>query len=217
MSRRLSDKDKSRIIELRNQGLSYSEIGIEVGCCYVSARRICDPGYAAIGNKRSRERQRTPEVRAAAAKFSKTPEYRDKKNSIQRSPKSMVRERDYRRNRYATDIQFRLQLILRNRLRTAITGGYKSGSAVSDLGCTIAEFRVYLEKQFLPGMSWENHSRYGWHIDHIRPLSSFDLTDREQLLEACNYTNMQPLWAIDNLEKSKKLAVETTRQLALLA
>ena len=51
-------------------------------------------------------------------------------------------------------------------------------------------------------MSWENHSQTGWHIDHIKPLSRFDLSDREQFLEACHYSNLQPLWAEDNLSKS---------------
>jgi hypothetical protein len=51
-------------------------------------------------------------------------------------------------------------------------------------------------------MSWDNWGTHGWHIDHIIPLSSFDLTDREQFLKACHYTNLQPLWAADNIRKS---------------
>jgi hypothetical protein len=48
-------------------------------------------------------------------------------------------------------------------------------------------------------MTWDNWTTDGWHIDHIKPLaSSFDLTDRKQFLEACHYTNLQPLWAKDN-------------------
>ena len=54
-------------------------------------------------------------------------------------------------------------------------------------------------------MTWDNWTTDGWHIDHIKPLSSFDLTDRKQLLEVCHYTNLQPLWAKDNLIKSDKL------------
>jgi hypothetical protein len=55
-------------------------------------------------------------------------------------------------------------------------------------------------------MSWDNYGKYGWHIDHIKPCSSFDLSDRKQLLECFNYRNLQPLWALDNLKKGSKLA-----------
>ncbi len=54
-------------------------------------------------------------------------------------------------------------------------------------------------------MTWDNYGLYGWHIDHIKPLASFDLTDREQFLEACHYTNLQPLWAEENLSKGNKI------------
>jgi hypothetical protein len=95
----------------------------------------------------------------------------------------------------------RLSTNLRSRLNRAIRGSYKSGSAISDVGCTIPELKAYLESKFKPGMTWENYGRTGWHIDHIEPLAKFDLTDREQLLQACHYSNLQPLWAEENLMK----------------
>lgn len=64
------------------------------------------------------------------------------------------------------------------------------------------ELRAHLETRFLPGMTWENYG--AWHIDHVRPLASFDLTDRAQLLQACHYTNLQPLWARDNRSKGAR-------------
>jgi len=111
----------------------------------------------------------------------------------------------YRNNKLKTDIQFKLSCILRNRLNTAIKENFKIGSAVRDLGCTIDELKIYLESKFQNGMCWSNYGKDGWHIDHIIPLASFDLTDRNQLLEACHYTNLQPLWAKDNLSKGDRI------------
>lgn len=111
--------------------------------------------------------------------------------------------RDHIKNRKLTDINFKLADSLRCRLRSAIKKNTKTGSAVRDLGCTIEELKVYLEKQFKDGMTWQNHGK--WHIDHIIPLISFNLEDREQFLKACHYTNLQPLWAKDNLSKGGKI------------
>ena len=110
-----------------------------------------------------------------------------------------------RRNNYIkTNIQYKLSCRLRTRLYCALQGNFKNGSAVKDLGCSIDELKTHLESKFQLGMTWDNWSFEGWHIDHIKPLASFDLTDRKQLLLACHYTNLQPLWAIDNLSKGDR-------------
>ena len=111
--------------------------------------------------------------------------------------------RIYFRNRYRSDIQYRLKNILRARLNAAVKGNFRSGSAVRDLGCTIEKFKRYLESLFKSGMSWGNYGSL-WQIDHIISLSSFDLTDRGQLLSACNYKNLQPMFSVDNLRKSDR-------------
>jgi len=106
----------------------------------------------------------------------------------------------YSKNRYNSNIQYRLAKLLRVRIRDSLKNQkLKTGSAVRDLGCSIEELKIYLEKRFQPHMSWENQGQ--WHIDHIIPLSKFDLTNREQLLKACHFTNLQPLWAKDNKTK----------------
>jgi len=110
-----------------------------------------------------------------------------------------------RRYRYQNDTQFKMQMRLRGRLVDAISSSQKAGSFVRDLGCPVHELKHYLESKFQEGMTWDNWGLYGWHIDHIIPLSSFDLTDRAQFLKACHYTNLQTLWAEDNLKKSDKV------------
>jgi len=109
------------------------------------------------------------------------------------------------KDRLRHDICFKLAKRLRSRLFSAVKTNQKTGSAIKDLGCGIKELKIHLEKQFEPGMTWDNHGLHGWHIDHIRPLASFDLTDIEQVRVACHYTNLQPLWAIDNLKKGNNV------------
>lgn len=111
----------------------------------------------------------------------------------------------YKRQRVKTDILFKLKTLLRARLYNAIRGNFKSGSAIRELGCSIRELQFYLEGQFQDGMTWKNWSPTGWHIDHKIPLAFFDLTDRKQLLKACHYTNLQPLWSNENIRKGDKL------------
>jgi hypothetical protein len=106
---------------------------------------------------------------------------------------------------YRNNMQYRIARNLRARLRQALKKSDKVGSAVRDLGCSMIELQQYLEQKFQPGMTWENYGYAGWHIDHIIPLSSFDLTNKIELLQACHYTNLQPLWARDNLSKGKNI------------
>lgn len=107
----------------------------------------------------------------------------------------------YQASRKISNINYRLAIRLRKRLGTALKNNQKKGSAVDLLGCSVEQLRCHLASKFQPGMTWDNWSLTGWHIDHIRPLSSFDLTDLDQLKQACHYTNLQPLWAKDNLVK----------------
>ena len=111
----------------------------------------------------------------------------------------------YHRHLRQTNMQFRIKDNLRRRINSAIKNNRKAASAVRDLGCSIHKFVLYIETQFEDGMSWENWGIHGWHLDHIVPLASFDLTNREQFLDAVHYTNYQPLWAFDNLSKGDRI------------
>lgn len=112
---------------------------------------------------------------------------------------------EYLKTRYHSDVPFKLSRLMRSRMNMALRKNQKAGSAISDLGCSIIELKAYLESKFLPGMTWKNHSRSGWHIDHIKPLAKFDLSDAEQFKAACHYTNLQPMWAKDNIRKRDKI------------
>lgn len=102
-----------------------------------------------------------------------------------------------------TNIKAKIASNLRSRLFQAIKNNYKAGSAVTDLGCSIEEFKLYLESKFQDGMNWDNWTTDGWHLDHIDALANFDLTNPEEFKKACHYTNLQPLWAPENLKKNK--------------
>lgn len=123
---------------------------------------------------------------------------------------------EYRKRRFLEDPSFKLSCQLRSRLYCATqdqlrTGKFKHtrkvGSAVRDLGCSVPELKVHLEALFQPGMTWKNWGLGAdcWHIDHIKPLRSFDLTDRAQFLKAAHFSNLQPLWERDNLSKGGKI------------
>ena len=95
------------------------------------------------------------------------------------------------------------------RLRSLIKNSFlyinhKKSSKTSDiLGCSIDEFKIYMESLFSEGMCWENHGINGWHIDHIVPLSTAK-TERE-IINLNHFTNLQPLWAADNIRKGNKI------------
>jgi hypothetical protein len=92
----------------------------------------------------------------------------------------------------------------RNRIRNCIKKGWKSQSSLSLTGCNSwNELKQYLENKFQKGMTWDNYGE--WHIDHIKPCSAFDLTDTSEQKKCFHYTNLQPLWAMDNLSKSDRI------------
>lgn len=119
-------------------------------------------------------------------------------------------DKDYRNKnnvrhmtKYRNDPLYKLIHRLRGRISCGIKKKYKNLRSASYLGCSLVELRAYMESKFQPGMTWENHGNYGWHIDHIIPLDSANT--EEEAFKLCHYTNLQPLWAKENLSKSNKL------------
>lgn len=108
----------------------------------------------------------------------------------------------YSINRYKIDPIFKLKCDIRTRNRMGLNGILKCDKTQKLLGCSFKELKVYLESKFQPGMTWQNHSKTGWHIDHIKPLAAFNLVKESEQKIAFHYTNLQPLWAKENLIKS---------------
>ena len=142
--------------------------------------------------------------------------YREKIKHTEKEKKKIYRENNrdtynaYWSNRKKVDVVFKLLTGMRSRV-----SGYLKKSSVTKnnktfeiVGCTPQELKDYLEKQFKEGMTWENYGFYGWHIDHIIPLASAETED--ELLKLFHYTNLQPLWAEENLLKSNKITPTST-------
>lgn len=112
---------------------------------------------------------------------------------------------EYEKNRKMTDPNFKLVKTLRSRLGRALytKSATKGGSTLELVGCSIEFLKSYLKEKFKEGMTWENHGK--WHIDHIKPCCSFNLLDIEEQRKCFHYTNLQPLWAEENLSKGGKI------------
>lgn len=121
--------------------------------------------------------------------------------------KNKEEKRKYIRNynvlRRKKDINFKILNVLRSRLNKVINK--KINNALELTGCSIEFLINHLQSQFKENMSWENYGRKGWHIDHIKPCASFNLTNLEEQKECFHYSNLQPLWWWENASKGCKL------------
>ncbi len=107
-----------------------------------------------------------------------------------------------RRNKMTLSPQARKRRNASRHLNHLINGA-SPGKFIKLVGCTSDEFKAHLKSKFKPGMTLENHGE--WHIDHIIPLSAFDAFDPEQWVKANHYSNIQALWAIENMKKGSKI------------
>jgi len=131
----------------------------------------------------------------------KTVNERNKRNREKLTAHKKQRERENPCIKIASTLRSRIWDVLIRRKRCT-----KKWFGFWDVvGCSPDELRRHLESQFRDGMSWANHSRNGWHIDHIIPCASFDLTDPEQQKQCFHYTNLQPLWWYENISKGAKI------------
>ena len=175
---------------------------------YARKRRASDPAFL----EKNREAGRKSQAKRRAADKDTTKLWREKnkekiaeynKNYSKQNRQLLTKKAcENNKIRRKNDPIYVLTRRERVRVYDALKGIRKSAKTETLLGCSYDFFRGYIEGKFVENMGWDNIGK--WHIDHIRPLSSFDLTDIEQQKQAFHYTNQQPLWAIDNLKKGAK-------------
>lgn len=119
--------------------------------------------------------------------------------------KEKIRERSrkYVIKKYRENTDYKITSNLRRRLHSALKGRNKSKRTLAYLGCSLEEWRNHLQSKFRDGMTWENYGK--WHVDHIKPVSSFNLQDEAEVEKCFNYKNTQPLWELENLIKHNKI------------
>jgi len=124
--------------------------------------------------------------------------------------RSLLQEKRYREKR-RLKIQNRINANISSKISTALKGSKAGRHWETVVGYTLSELMKHLESKFLPGMSWDNYGKYGWHIDHIIPKDFFIFkTDKDVEFQYCwSLDNLQPLWAYDNLSKSSKVVKGT--------
>lgn len=134
---------------------------------------------------------------------------KSKKYRLTNRAKIKSQKADYQRRRRITDPEFALLHLLSARIRAAVRSqaGLKAKKSSELIGCSIPDFIIYLESKFEPGMSWDNYGKGNgkWEIDHIVPCAIFDLTRAEHQERCFHFSNMQPMWAIDNQRKGSKI------------
>lgn len=160
-------------------------------------------------NKADRPFDRRRQLEATYRRILKRPaeeaEFKTSELAGLRKAAQTVVERAARNERKS--IRSKILRSLRRRFQNAFRHGVNFSKTIRELsGCSLQDLRQHLESQWKPGMTWENYGYEGWHIDHKRPCASFNLLDLAQQRQCFHYTNLQPLWAIDNFTKRDKIS-----------
>lgn len=132
---------------------------------------------------------------------------KSKKKQYYKSSNGLERAKAWQK-KMMEDVGFRTKKRLRGRIYVALKRGVKSESTMELLGCTIEFFKNYFESLFTDGMSWDVYLKGGIHIDHKIPCKNFDLTNPAEQKKCFHYSNLQPLWELDNLRKGTSLDYE---------
>lgn len=117
--------------------------------------------------------------------------------------KNKSKRNKYEMEKRNRDINYKLKCYLRARVNNALKGNPKLSTTMKLVGCSIEQLKKHLEKQFKKGMNWNNWGE--WHVDHIKPCCSFDFSKISEQAKCFHYSNLQPLWAEENLRKHSKI------------
>jgi hypothetical protein len=126
-----------------------------------------------------------------------------KKQKLSWVQKNRININKKERHKRKINPAYKIKKNLRRRVNQVIKKQNKSKSTMDLIGCSIYELLKHIENQFTTGMTWDNYGK--WHIDHIKPCASFDLTKKKQQEICFHYTNLQPLWEVDNIRKGDKI------------
>lgn len=146
-----------------------------------------------------------------------TKKYYEKTKIVQNvKKKKWINENREKYNEYFKNMKknnhlYNVKCKVRNRIHAffSIHGIKKLNKTFEIVGCTPQFLKEHIEKQFVNGMTWENYGQFGWHIDHIIPLSL--AKNEDDIYKLCHYTNLQPLWWRDNLSKGTKILTKITQ------
>jgi hypothetical protein len=122
-----------------------------------------------------------------------------------KTPEHRKRMREYFASYKKENPNFRIAGNLRVRMWQVLKKNKKVKKTIELLGCSVEDFKRHIESKWKNGMTWHNYGRTGWHIDHIIPCASFDLSSESEQRKCFHWSNMQPLWASENIAKSAKI------------
>ena len=203
-------RERSRIDRLKNkkprkENYSYpfrtifcQECGVEHTGNFSHTIKFCSQTCSHESLKRS-NRKSAANSNWGAENIDKVKEIKLKSyHKLKNSPKNILYKK-----RYSQTLNVRLKNALRARVKASLKNSPKRTRTHLLVGCSIEELKIYIEKKFQPGMTWDNWEQFGWHLDHIIPLAS--AKTEEEMKSLCHYTNLQPLWWRDNLKKRDKI------------
>jgi len=134
---------------------------------------------------------------------------------IERRAKNRARGYAWQTLKRATDWEWRERTRIRMKCNGIKKAKPHSNKYIIELGCSYWQAKKHVERQWLPGMSWQNHGT-AWEIDHIVAVTRFDVNDPMQRLQMSHFTNLQPLWTRDNRRKRNRMESGTSIQLVML-